>query len=102
MTSGAVPTPSAAYLLNLAAQHASARGYQFDEQGRSEFSQIADQGLETAHQAGIFEIEDIMRDVAPNTILLTDSIIKFADGNVLTWSAVQQGLLGICPLFPFC
>jgi len=102
MGSAAAPSPNGAYLVNLADQHASARGYQFDEQGKSEFRQIADQGIDTAHQAGIFTVEDIMRDVAPNTIRLTDSIITFADGISLTANAVKQGFLGICPLFPFC
>ena len=102
MGSAAAPTPNGAYLVNLAEFHAAARGYQFDEQGKIEFRQVADQGVETAHQQGIFTVEDIMRDVAPNTIRLTDSIITFAEGIFLTVSAVKQGLLGICPLFPFC
>ena len=102
MSGATAPMPSGAYLLILADQHASALGYRFDEPGKQEFRQIADRGMATAHQAGIYTIEDVMRDVAPNTIRLTDSIITFAEGVTLTAKAVKQGFLKICPLFPFC
>ena len=98
----AAPMAGGAFLVNLAEEHASARGYQFDEPGKGEFRQIADRGLETAHQAGIYTVEDILRDVAPNTIQLTDVVIEFAEGIVLTVQSVRKGFGKICPLFPFC
>jgi hypothetical protein len=94
--------PSGEYLVNIAEEHASARGCKFDEPGRGEFRTIADRGIETANKAGIFTVEDILRDVAPNTIRLTDVIITYSERAVLTARAVRQGFLKICPLFPFC
>lgn len=102
MSAAMAALPGGAYLVNLAEEHASARGYQFDEPGRNEFRGIADQGIETAHEKGVYTVEDIQRDVAPNTILLTDSIIVFAEGILLTVKAVKEGFRSICPLFPFC
>jgi hypothetical protein len=95
-------SPNGAFLVSLAEQHASALGYLFDEAGRIEFGKISDQALETARQSEIITVEDVMRDVAPNTIALTNSIVPFAEGTLLTATAVRRGLLAICPLFPFC
>jgi len=94
--------PRGEYLYNLAEQHASGRGYHFDETGKAEFRQVSDDGMHTANEAGIFTVEDIMRDVAPNTIRLTDAAIMFAEGVMLTAKSVKKGLSRICPLFPFC
>ena len=94
--------PNGAYLVNLAEEHASARGYQFDEPGRNEFKVLADTAVETAHDAAVFTVEDFAMEVAPNTIRLTDSVIEFAEGVTLTIRSVGQGLAKMCPLFPFC
>jgi hypothetical protein len=102
MASPAAPSPNGAYLVMLAEDHASARGFQFDEPGRTELRTLADRAITTAHSAGIYTVEDILRDVAPNTIRLTDAIIDFADGVMLRVHSIRQGLTKICPLFPFC
>ena len=102
MSGATAPSPSGAYLVTLAVEHASARGFQFDEPGRIELLGVADRAIETAHSVGVFTVHDIHRDVAPNTIVLTDAIIDFADGIILRVQSIRKGLSKICPLFPFC
>src|ERR1022692_1468964 len=87
--------PSGAYRVTLAEGHASARGFQFDQPGRAELRGMADVAIATARSTGIYTVEDVLRDVAPNTIRLTDAIM-------LRVQSVRQGLAKICPLFPFC
>src|ERR1017187_10403213 len=83
--------PSGAYLVTLTEGHASARGFQFDEPGRAELWGVADVAIATARSTGIYTVEDVLRDVAPNTIRLKDAIIDFADGIMLRVQSVRQG-----------
>jgi hypothetical protein len=102
VSGAAAPSPSGAYLVNLAEEHAAARGFNFDESARGEFRRVADRAIVTARDAGIYTVQDILYKVRPNTIRLTDATIGFAEGVVLTVSSVRAGLSSICPLFPFC
>jgi hypothetical protein len=102
MAGAAAPLSNASYLANLAEDHAAGRGYSFDEAGQEELLDVSESAVQKARNAGIYTVEDLMRDVAPNMIKLTDSIIDFADGVILRVTSIKRGLAKICPLFPFC
>jgi len=102
MASAKAPLTASAYVVQIAENHASERGFQFDDSGRMEFRTIAEKGVNTAYPDGIYTSEDIEQRFKPSTIRLTDLTIKFALGALLTAQSVKKGFSKACPLFPFC